>query len=112
MKKIDNYLPFYLGCMAQIYREDMDLIVEPLDLATLELRIRQGCTIEPFLRPFPKDVTDEEFNEWTKLFFKLEQDSTKTQVEKWAERIKFLTSKEFDVFGLIQCGSAIDKTLP
>lgn len=61
------------------------------------------------LRPL-SDMTDSEFGEWYKLNSPLHSNDVREESEKQARCTKYLLDKRFDIFGLIENGTAIDKT--
>lgn len=121
-KELKDYLHLYLGCQVQ-YK--FITIIEKLELRIGKLYGIKGsyCFLEtvygfkeeriedvrPILRPL-SDMTEEEVNEADTLQkFQLE-DEDEAQVLNYALMTKFLLSKRFDLFGLIESELAIDKT--
>lgn len=66
--------------------------------------------IKPILRPL-SDMTEEEEAEYLQIVFSHEHSNTMRNLSKDAEGVKYLLSKGFDLFGLIEEGLAIGKPL-
>lgn len=138
MKEIKDYLHLYLGCEIEFgYKEKKyrgwlrgksdktgwecerrsPSIFAPLLYVKAEL-------IKPILRPL-SDMTEEEYNEKESFVHKFSGKdigadgkgvySNPYMVRSFfckleAEKVNYLLSKQFDLFGLIEAGIAIDKT--
>jgi len=121
-KDIKDYLHLYLGCEVML-----DSIIESSEpnIKTLTaiqsiapfvvLRdkgdSRQGEWVDmnnckPILRPL-SDMTEEE----KKLFGIIKIEERSFSIETHFESFRLLLSKHFDLFGLIEAGLAIDKTI-
>lgn len=114
MKELKDYLHLYLGCEIDVsgQREILDSVAKSGQIETLfrgHLRNYRDLSdedIAPILRPL-SDMTEEEegkikCSNWTGM-----------QHGEWEytiESFRFLLSKHFDLFGLIESGLAIDKT--
>lgn len=126
-KKIEDYLPHYMGCL--IVREGVTIssVLTHAQLAYIS-EFKIWNEIKPILRPL-SDMTEEEkleFQElchlekeslgcitvsWDVLTEKIELGTAHlTNVFQWTIGVKYLLSKHFDLFGLIEAGLAIDKT--
>ncbi len=130
MREIKDYLHLYLqsgiGCF--IFPDDSitDGFLEKhktrypngeyapkLHIGTYERFLKDGY--KPILRPL-SDMTEEEMEQiWhadePKSILQMEyKDGRVRKVALCSERTKFLLSKGFDIFGLIEAGLAIDKT--
>lgn len=121
--EIKDYLHLYLGCTVEIPDSQIQKhgLVKSIRKATflgfadyyrLESRVgfRAGPEgrvstffIKPILRPL-SDMTDEE-REQAEIVYK-----GNGVLESHFESMRFLLSKHFDLFGLIDAGLALDKT--
>lgn len=105
IKDISQYLHLYLGCELKSEKYPKDTPLDTEILHAIEHDNLYG-EFKPILRPL-SSMTEEEnkerFNEW---YLKEEN----TPLERNAREIKYLLSKHFDLFGLIDAGLAIDKT--
>lgn len=115
-KKLEDYLPFYLGCEVQLTKVDEQLTVcmdsqlfgkkvGDVTLMGLNLLMCYRDKIIDFkllLRPL-SDMTDSELTEFNRLRISFE-------IGLSPEGFRYLLSKHFDLFGLIEAGLAIDKT--
>lgn len=120
VKRIENYLHYYLGCDVMVPDEK-----EACKLVAVNDQsgyIDSGCDyplaeIKPLLRPL-FEITEEE----AAMAFKSASPRGKVegrQVIKYYSNVSFLEppefhyllSRGFDLFGLIDAGLAIDKTL-
>lgn len=113
-KKIEDYLPLYLGC--QLF-EMGGGIGEFLGLAKFGDRgfqIFNNCSsnepywggialYKPILRSL-SDMSEEESEKWRQISLLIPD-----PIECDAERTRYLLSKYFDLFNLIESGLAIDK---
>lgn len=97
-KDIKDYLHLYLGCQVLIDGETLVTLVGFSHTYDIELYVNNQWLHHRFckllLRPL-SDMTDEEMD------------------EVWygpSERTRYLLSKGFDLFGLIEAGLAIDAT--
>lgn len=128
MKKIEDYLHLYLGCVAIIEKSDYfmvhnwsyhngDKIVIGGRLIEHLGNINMGhISIKPILRPL-SDMSEEEMKECGCLTYDFsdEEDLMKWEWQDFktllsVEQFLWLLSKHFDLFGLIEAGLAIDKT--
>lgn len=103
-KNTKDYLHLYLGCEAYWQEEGYkSTYSRPIDFDML----RDADWIKPILRPL-SSMTEEEGNE-------LEMMGHNAVVNKFeinqfhAARTRYLLSKGFDLFGLIEAGLAIEK---
>ena len=101
-KEIKDYLHLYLGCIG---RGDSGAAIF-LSADTLSKINRGDISFRPILRNL-SDMTTEELELFADLNIKSDY---KNVYEKQAEITRFLLSQEFDLFGLIEAGLAIDKT--
>lgn len=114
MKKIEDYLHLYLGCEAY-WQEDGIKSTYPkaIDYDML----KNADWIKPLLRPL-SDITEEELDDCTILSADMmniisdpfSKERMIVEFECNARVNKYLLSKGFDLFGLIEDGLAIDKT--
>jgi hypothetical protein len=111
-----NYLHLYLGCDCYDHFNACKIVLTPKAYAGYmeHWTNPEDGQIKPILRPL-SDMTEEEIewlDEHDDFYDKNLSDETEPFViiEWQAERIKYLISKHFDVFGLIEAGLAIDKT--
>ena len=102
-KDIKNYLHLYLGCevMVNDLYEPNPVIMEAIN--DQSIFIDSGCDypfedVKPILRLLP-DMTEDEEKEYAAW------NTTSTH-----ESTRYLLSKGFDIFGLIEAGLAIDRT--
>lgn len=115
-KKIEDYLHLYLGCEIKIgdQIEILDAVGQSGEFESLykgHLRnfYHISVGVKPILRPL-SDMTEEEKFEiqqisgWVDYNHYINQGFCKPEV------FKYLLSKSFDLFGLIESGLAIDKT--
>jgi hypothetical protein len=115
-KKIQDYLHLYMGC------EGIAKTIAPfktrLVVSNWSDDLRDGielCQVEeynfkPILRPLSDMTKDEESelrNIWSDEY---ETGNNYTSIIADAAQIKWLLSKHFDLFGLIEAGLAIDAT--
>lgn len=98
--ELKDYLHLYLGC--KVETEGANIRV--LDLVLLHLVLIDKMFLSPILRPL-SDIKKEEKSIYNKMF---KSNIPLPIVE--ANRTRFLLSKHFDLFGLIEAGLAIDKT--
>jgi hypothetical protein len=121
-KNIKDYMHLYLGNRAILnlhdepepYHVDVDGILIDMDM--------NACSIQLILRPL-SDMSEDEALEVAENILSLNglnlddwsaKDIVSAYVEQWdrytPEETKWLLSKGFDLFGLIESGLAIDKT--
>jgi hypothetical protein len=106
-KKIEDYLHLYLGCGMR-YATHHEPQNEVYILTVENLKEAIEFKDKPILRPL-SDMTEEEFYyvEQHKIY---QGEIVQTFPLGAAELTKFLLSKHFDLFGLIEAGLAVDKT--
>jgi hypothetical protein len=105
-KDVKEYLHLYLGCEC--------LAKKPQSMGADQDTIRPDMLqqdywewIKPILRPL-SDMTEEEREQLNDI--ELGESSWPTVAIALAPCFKYLLSKHFDLFGLIESGLAIDKT--
>jgi hypothetical protein len=136
MKNIKDYLHLYLGCKAQVVKGRYTGVVGAIrgvdsngSLMLAECNINFRPTedwiendrdfkvgeVQPILRHL-NDITEEEFNEMfhhmdggIELSFKIDGNVKKFDITP--SQIAYLLSRSVDLFGLIEAGLAIDKTI-
>jgi len=97
-KNLKDYLPFHLGCeMMYATHHEPQSKTYTLKIESLAEALHFGDI--PILRPL-SDMTEEEKIESGKLYKHLSPNY---------EQFRWLLSKSFDLFGLIDAGLAIDK---
>lgn len=105
MKKIEDYLHFYIGCKMKNTKDGTIWTLRHLDFSDLQ---EWKNDHKPILRPL-SDITDKEkdkgYREWYNV-----SDRYGTPTMRNAAEIKYFLSKHFDLFGLIEAGLAIDAT--
>jgi hypothetical protein len=107
-----DYLHLYLGCQFEytIIMADKTLLKQEgvfyLDYQFLYKWSVDYIKIKPILRPL-SDMTDKEYQEVSYLHLPVKEFG---EYQFSAEMYKYLLSKHFDLFGLIEAGFAIDKT--
>jgi hypothetical protein len=123
MKDIKDYLHLYLGCecqaMGQLDENDKPRISKLTGISYDDTQCEWWAYFEneesgyavvsdvfPILRPL-NNMTAEELDVFTDLNMKSDY---QTIFEKQAEITRWLLSKHFDLFQLIEAGLAIDKT--
>jgi len=112
MKEIkDYYLHLYLGCEFYLSEAKNDFvhIDRPMGVWDLSQNEKyEDRIIKPILRPL-SDMTEEEQSEVN--FRDINAAWAYTNEEVWSfEQVRYLLSKHFDLFGLIESGLAIDST--
>ena len=129
MKEIKDYLPFYLGCQAKVIfarneaaPEIGELIEVGKNMAFVENDKHEyyECMpyeVKPILRPLC-DMTGEELIQYGKI--EVPEMNVRFDLKGIREvamhayyepeTFRWLLSKSFDLFGLIEAGLAIDKT--
>lgn len=123
---VKNYLHLYLGCEVQVEEWRLtsrlvDIIEEGNKVVVFNEDIgRSGPFplewIKPILRPL-SSMVHEELQECGNMIYDFSNDPELND-HKWQdfeiclapEQFKWLLSKHFDLFGLIESGLAIDKT--
>lgn len=131
-KKIEDYLPFYLGCEVWVIMSDGSSGVTILTYYHLKYPNIDPCPkeIKPLLRQL-SDISEEEkrefqivcelekedldcLKEYNDRFFDGEGRSYGTahltNILQWAKGVQYLLSLFIDLFGLIDAGIALDKT--
>lgn len=112
-KNIKDYLHLYYGCEVARYDSEGVRYKVAVNKAWLIEAFEKGgknfYTYKLLLRPL-SDMTEGEKDEYYKhrgfgWIYNLEK-----QMSKDAAGTRFLLSKSFDIFGLIESGLAIDKT--
>jgi len=113
---IKDYLHLYLGCEIELEYKGKK-IIERLD--SINLRTGRIDTktfvdfdfdVKPILRPL-SDMTEEERRQWLDFRLNSRIEPERSFQLSEAMRTKFLLSKYFDLFGLIEAGLAIDATI-
>lgn len=117
-KELTDYLYLYVGCEMYSVPQQGEYFIEQLTGVDIDC-IRVEGNVEhppydfmPILRPL-SDMTEkeqEEYDEIVDFQNKFCSDERGLKIECEAEKTKFLLSKHFDLFGLIEAGLAIDKT--
>lgn len=110
MKKIEDYLPLYLGCDALI-SDGKTNIIAPITPSTLINILERDWKVTPRLRPL-SSMTEREFTEMLTIANEnnikiLERDEIVLR-QTAPEIMRFLISRSFDIFGLIESGLAND----
>lgn len=113
---IKDYLHLYLGCEATdgfaitgaLTEVSIDTFGESCVIGMNGMSYRFTVdAIKPILRPL-SEMTAEERKTWANVRF---PDNTRLEPIQWeAESVRYLLSRQFDLFGLIEAGLAIDKT--
>lgn len=121
---IKDYLHLYLGCELFEVGGGIGKLYNIGTFAGFITQVFTDCSsneaywtninnVKPILRPL-SDMTDHEKYEYSAMVEWIEQDDIKTWNNSFmrysAELTKWLLSKHFDLFGLIEAGLAIDKT--
>lgn len=109
MKEIKDYLHFYLGCEMMLGKIRGNRQIYTLESDSLIFAIEDGD--KPILRPLSDITTYEKEMAVDPMLYGLSHCLPSTQILQSAELVRFLLSKQFDIFGLIESGLAIDKTL-
>jgi hypothetical protein len=114
-KELKDYLHLYLGCEVKWNTNIVTLIDtdgincnvfgEPL-FSKSNTSIKN---IKPILRPL-SDMTEDEHKEWQNIRFNREFKLKPVLTDAEYESFRYLLSKHFDLFGLIEAGLAIDAT--
>lgn len=122
MKQLKDYLPFYLGCECVFEdcrnggdKEQGKLIEIGINMACIETANNDDpyieCTpneIKPILRPL-SDITEGEKMDLRSHFLEMDNPYNTGDPPWHFEQTRYLLSKHFDLFGLIESGLAIDK---
>lgn len=109
--KIEDYLPFYLGCECWAFHSSFDGCrkLVTLDAVILGLVLEGSMTVKPILRKL-SSMTDEEAKRF-KVTKGIERNLKTLGGSIWTfDEVKELLSLHFDLFGLIDAGLALDKT--
>src|SRR5688572_10316751 len=123
-KKLKDYLPFYLGCACICNDGTSGKLVCVETLFEYPVRILNDGMIECksiedtqlVLRPFSgvSDLTEEEAREINSILNEFPLILIGAPIDKeikiWARTTRYLLSRHFDLFGLIEAGLAVDKT--
>ncbi len=113
MKQLKNYLHLYLGCdtnkgkLCSVNIEGICIVMMndgQIEAGNIE-------DIKPILRPL-SDMTEEEREEFKNVRYghRLLDISLFIDLELSATYVKWLLSKHFDLFGLVEAGLAINAT--
>jgi hypothetical protein len=97
---ITDYLHMYLPVMVKWSFTG----VAKMDIYEYAIAVDRGHLYKPFLRPL-SHMTSEENREMMQIELDMEH---RHSLEIYAALTKYLLSKKFDVFGLIDAGLAID----
>lgn len=110
-KKIEDYLHLYLGCellsksTGEVVATLLGVVGNEAHFKVSGVKYSARCdNYKPILRPL-SDMTEEERSELIYL-----QNADQRAYYEMAAQVKYLISKYFDLFGLIEAGLAIDKT--
>jgi hypothetical protein len=117
-KKIEDYLHLYLGCrikskggklgdLVSVSTDGMSIVVYDKD----KINDPRGLCINsewllPILRPL-SDMTEQEAYDLERLGHECVISKVSTY-QFYAERTKYILSKHFDLFGLIEAGLAVN----
>lgn len=107
IKDISQYLFLYIGCDLRVFSDgckSSGTVV--LTGENLNLAIESGW--KPVLRPL-SDITEEEMNEYSDLAYHYQHEYLRLIFHDGSQ-FKYLLSKRFDLFSLIESGLAIDGT--
>lgn len=112
MKNIKDYLHLYVGCEAQYYGYHQQW--RGINNAFTLMGVNdEEFTVKLILRPL-SDMTEEEKESCEMVYMRMQEMADEEghvcDAEMWAETTRWLVSKGFDVFQLIEEGLAIDKT--
>lgn len=119
-KKIEDYLHLYLGCkvvvedrvVAKFLQYDFNEKVCSVDFDNgRDYSYYTTNHIKPILRPLSSITHDEDaaaWNIWNEDFVRAMGINCGTAYE--AGKIKYLLSRDFDLFGLIEAGLALDQS--
>lgn len=112
-KDIKDYLHLYLGCEIITHSVDGKQVAKQILNTSWLDEIQRGYNpVKPILRPL-SNMTEEEGKEaesaWNE-FMGFGETISRGMNCAHANRIKYLLSKGFDLFGLIEAGLALDKT--
>jgi hypothetical protein len=112
MKDIKDYLHLYLGCEAYWQIEGRESTYHrPIDYDML----KDSDWIKPILRPL-SDMSEEEMDlmyNGMEGFVNIRKEFKQgriLQFDSTPEQVRYMLSRSFDLFDLIQSGLAIDKT--
>jgi hypothetical protein len=114
--KLQDYLHLYLGCEVEC-KHIYDGFRAELVAVNNTTSFKNGLTIidcinlnaKPILRPL-SDMTDEEYSEFNNIPDDVYRGGRFNVLTHQGTCTKWLLSKQFDLFGLIEAGLAIDKT--
>lgn len=107
MKEIKDYLHLYLGCECKTPEGVMQLMAVYIDSLPIFYDSVEDTRFEditPLLRPL-SDITEEEIKKLRSFNHYSNHTNRLTP-----EGVRYLLSKFFDLFGLIESGLAIDKS--
>lgn len=108
-KKIEDYLHLYIGCQC---RFRFPSVAEFNTMIMTGMHVDRGLTDSecvPILRPL-SSMTEDEETEHSKMRESGWTSNTEQQMLRDAAGTKYLLSKSFDLFGLIESGLALDAT--
>lgn len=125
-KEIKDYLHLYLGCECEITQPTVHKFADGFEytysgVVKLSAEILWAFQtvlyrLKPILRPL-SDMTEEELQECGNMIYDF-SDDPELNNHKWqdfeicaVEQFYWLLKKHFDLFGLIESGLAVDKTL-
>jgi hypothetical protein len=113
MKDIRDYLHLYMKCWGTFTRvTDNDCYKRyengewALSGSLYQEIMAMGHEFKPHLRPL-SDMTGDEHRKWDELYDAVDE-AAPPPIEN-AEQVRWMLSKGFDLFGLIESGLAIDK---
>lgn len=107
MELVQDYLHFYIGQQASFIDEDGNDHMYTLDYEVLAKFAPSATHL--FLRSL-ESMTEEEHNEQIELMDSIENYMGDVIVSHSGASIKYILSKGFDIFGLIEKGIAMDKS--
>lgn len=109
-KELKDYLHLYIGCRMLLGEGAyVDLTPERYARHLRQLEDGKGLPIKLFLRPL-SDITEEETqNAMLPMLFAMKVIEGEERLKQLAEIARFLISRDFDVFGLIEAGIALSK---
>lgn len=109
-KELEDYLHLYLGCEF-LDEKTKDELQYKLDIERLELinRTNDWKDIKLILRPL-SDITEGEKMDLRSHFLEMDNPYNTGDTPWHFEQTRYLLSKHFDLFGLIEAGLAIDKS--
>lgn len=115
-KKIEDYLHLYLGCDVEYNLSSMRYVLIGIESdaayifsESIGMQIVSMFRIKPILRPL-SDMTEEDYAYLNDGYNNSDKHSRYGSHYWEAEQTRYLLSKHFDLFGLVESGLAIDKT--